>query len=512
MKIVLQYRSAHPDTKSIPPEILSSIYSIVIIDIINNKRVSNDTAACLVSATGRPFLSIVSPATPRQSTLQSIFRFLLDICHVCHDWRVEAFNNPSLWSTIYYERTLCNAALSFWIERASFQLLDITLYVKSQYKQHVHMDFRFSSRYNVVTREAQFMQAVNLLVNRSQQWRSFTIAAECTFDLMHVIYHLEAIPSAPKLKRLEIRGDEQRCSAMVPNDDEKWYQEYKSFFHGSHPLLSDVHLYCVPNSWCQGKFASSVRIFGIQSGSPKHMQGDKSLETMLRQADMLHTLSVQADRLYVFSNEGVHLPFLTRLDIEFTDAEFALSFFSAIRPTNLRVLSLSLADDDFSSVLDEISCRTRAENMLGGVEELIVTNLNASALSMDTFLRQLVAVQQITFMITFVGYKTFFKQLMSNAVLLLSADLPFDPRSAESSIFCPKLSAFFSRGLSGAELVDLVEARHKIGRPLDEVHMTMDDFIRPEEHSWLSAQVPRFSSNRYMFVIPERRFNRWYHL
>lgn len=489
----------------IPPEIISSIFSAGITEIIDaDKYASDDAPACLVSAIGIHLLPPARPANLPRAKPQTILHFLIAVCHVCRDWRATAFNNPFLWSTIRFDRTISVTALSFWVARTSSHLLNITLHVNHTILYaHVHPGLRRVPRLNYVERDAQLMGALDILEACSQRWRSLTIAAKCTFDLMHIIHRIENIRAAPKLQLLELRGDYQRCGAMVPDEDITWYRQPKLFFQGSHPLLSDVRLYCVPTSWCQGSHASSVHVFCLESKSPDHVQGDESLDIMLKQAGMLHTLSVTAKRSYVFS-EGVHLPFLTRLDVAFTNAEFALDLLSAIHSTKLQVLSLSLADDDFSSVLDQLSERSPAVNMLGSVEELIVKNLNANALSMDEFLRQLVSVQRVTVITTSAGPRTFYKRLLSNALLILSPDFPLEDDVIGVPLFCPKLSTFFSCGLTGAELVELVAARQKTGHPLGEVHMTIDDFIQPEDRSWLSAHVPQFSSHRCLCTEPWR--------
>lgn len=495
-----QYASLEHNTIMIPPEILSSIFSIAIMDITDaDKCTADHETACITSALGRPIICTVRSKTrSRGSTPQSLFKFLLIVCHVCHEWRTQVLNNPSLWSTIQYDRNICDAALSFWVMRASGQALNITLHLIPEH-DHIQWGYRHSSHTNLVRRDTRLLQALNILIARSHRWRSLTVTARCTFDLMNVIQRLESVPFVPTLERFVIRGEELECTSMISSEDERWFKQPKVFFQGSHPVLCDFRLYCVPTSWCDASTSSLLRVLCIESGHSNNSQGDDSLDALLRCADNLHTLSITSDRSYVFSNGGVHLPFLTRLDVEFTDSEFAFNFFSGIRTTNLTTLSLSLADDDFSIVLEHLSRRPPTENILGRVENLIIKNLNSSVASMDVFISRLTSVRRITFLTTFIGYKTFFKRLVLNATAPQPIDEPQQDYFAtpKDRAVCPMLSTFISCGLTGTELVDLVQVRQNIGHPLNQLHMTMDDYIHPHDLSWLSKNVQTFSSRFY---------------
>lgn len=508
--IRLQYKSFDFSATVIPPEVLSSIFTLAIADITAaNEHTSKEGTADILSAVGKPLISAVrsiyGSSKAQNIRTQSILQFLLVVCHVCHEWRTETLNNSSLWSTIHYDRNINDDALSFWIARASTQPLDIQLYLSPEHDHHIQWGYRHSSHVNIAKRDTRLMRALNILATHCEQWRSLTVIAKCTFDLMHVVHHLESITSAPQLGHLEIRGDQQECISMISGDDERWYKRPKVFFQGSHPILNDVRLYCVPTTWCNQNLSSYLHAFSIESGPPNRAQRDETLDVLLKGADKLHTLSVKADRSYIFSNGGIHLPFLTRLDVEFTDAEFALDFLSAIQTSNIKVLYLALSDDDFSAVLEQISRRSSDEDLLSKVEDLIIRNLNASIISMNMFLRRLVSVRRITFMTTFIGYKIFFKSLVANGILPQALDVHSDLRSSDTTVFCPMLSTFFSCGLTGSEVMDLVKARRSIGHPLDEVHITMDDYVHPNDHSWLCKEVRNFSSRSYYNAIRNMR-------
>lgn len=479
-----------------PNEILSAIFFIAVLDLATHLTGALAySIEPLISAYQQQLLSPITTTSCRPHTLpQSPLHFLSTLQLVCQAWSSVVNMDPTLWSNVRLDRATQVRSMSHWMKKSSAQPLDIVVDLTSSDADHVRYGYRHSSHRDTSRRNAALCASLDVLTSQATRWRSFTVVATCSFDMMLVIHRIENIASAPLLETLEIRADKLECMALVPADEIRWYQNPKKFFNGDHPLLERVELYGVPSVWGEHELAPFVRTACIESDMSANDGRDATLQSLLKNAYRMTTLSVKANRSYIFSDEVVHLPSLNRLDIEFWDAEFAFDFVSAISAKNLKILSLALADDDFTGVLHSMTLPTTLDNnILQNIVILILKDVQASQSSIDDFLDCLKNVTSISFITNFIGYKGIFKRLATNASLISSKG---QHRTKVATLFCPKLSTIYCRGFSAGDLRTLVFDRIRAGCPLKEIHMTLDDYAHPDDREWLSANVSNFSCTK----------------
>lgn len=479
-----------------PNEILSAIFFIAVLDLATHLTGSlSNSIEPLVSAYGQQLISPITTTSPKPYRFpQSPLKFLSTLQLVCHAWNLVVNTDPTLWSNVRLNRATQVQPMAYWLRKSLTQPLNIVIDLTSSDIDHVRFGYRHASHRDTARRNAALCASLDVLTSHAARWQSFTVIATCSFDMVLIIHHIENINSAPLLKTLEIRADKLECMSLVPEDEIRWYQNPKKLFNGVHPLLEQVELYGVPSVWGEHDLAPFVRTACIESGMSANDGRDGSLQALLKNACRMTTLSIKANRSYIFSDQVVHLPALNRLDLEFWDADFAYDFVSAIGAKNITILSLALADDDFSGVLHSMTLPfTPNHNILQNIVTLILKDVQASPSSIDDFLVCLTNVNSITFITNFIGYRGIFKRLAMNASLVSSQN----QHQTKLTLYCPKLSTIYCRGFSADDLRTFVFDRIKAGHPLKELHMTLDDYAHRNDREWLSSNVPVFSCTKF---------------
>lgn len=385
---------------------------------------------------------------------------IMTLTRVCSRWRSVLVSDSRLWSNIYCDTRLSTHDLIRWLTISSDVHLNLTLDTTLGRRDH-YKTVPACKKTHTTIRNSSFLPCVlPVLARFISRIKSLTIFSICSSETSVIMDFLETIPSADNIRYLSITSYHSDCAPFLFSDGSAQLIRPRLPFHGVHPKLERIQMHNVPAAWFHPHHISLIT--SLYTSYFECSIDVPSATGVLRHGNNIKSLSI-GPYWPTLDIAPMEISTLTRLDVEFSNAESTSAFFRNISLPNLLTLTLRLNFPNADSCLTHaFGRRANGETPLHGVSTLVLRKIKAKQRALENFLSSLPNLQHIVFPHgSTATYRPIIQRLLTNA------DRAFADRS--HNLLCPRLSRISTLEVKGTCLDRLIQSRNRVGHAVLEV-------------------------------------------
>ncbi|OCH86387.1 hypothetical protein OBBRIDRAFT_242419 [Obba rivulosa] len=443
--------------------------------------------------------------------------FEILVSHVCQRWRGIALDTPALWSTIDFDEEEPFPKAKTYLERSKGAPLVISVDCSETDEDED------DEKSGVENRELERWKKISeLIIPHVAHWRTFELIVSDYRLMHHALSQLGRCPSAPMLEGLLLyHHDDNDDVEEFPYPHLR--EQNFVLFNGNTPKLSHVVLWGVHLNWAKSTFLRNLINFELHYHAFDVRPSYRDFARILKDSpdlkvlslvasgpagtpvDWLESITEAAEEAAAAGGSGkgkdiseapiaapittLHLPSITDLSICYHEPEYILPLIERLALPNLTRLEMDFEDADFT---DFINCLiaphpVTGKPLVGGLEELCIKNLPCEKQAVADLYG---AVPNLTSL-----NLSFYYLTEEWYHYLLDAPSSSGGSSAlGNNLFLPRLTELITSGLSGAQMRLLVESRRAKGAPLKHVAMNQEDDVDEFFEEWLKNNVEQFET------------------
>ena len=246
-------------------------------------------------------------------------------------------------------------------------------------------------------------------------------------------------------------------------------------FHANTPRLRFLSLFEAALDWegCIPMFTHLQKL-ELAHHSPDRCPTYEAFQKMTLSCKDLH-LRHSGPVPLPSSGDITELPLLQDFTLAVHEARYAEELYPLLRIPNVTRLVLDCSEEDYSSFGQMLAHgNQREKSLLSRLKELRVDGLPCSKATKTEMVQQMGLLHTLQ-LYSFDEESEFLEVLMEAA--------------GENGAHCPKLKKVLTRSVPGNTMREFVEARKKLGVPVESVFMAKHDDVDKDEHEWLKNNV-----------------------
>lgn len=426
--------------------------------------------------------------------------FQVLVSHICKRWREVAVESPVLWTNISFTEAPPFDRSRIWIERSKGLPLNIDIDCTAP-DEDESLDTKEDPDPEDEMEDVEplprissdnLTQIFDIIVPYALHWRSLVVTVKIP-DYMHtVLKRLSACQSAPLLEILELYyyedfDDFEEFGPPPPTALKEWFL----LFNGDAPNLQHVAFWGVPVLW-SSPFLSGLKDLELACHRNDIRPSWSEFAHILRASPDLTTLTLsqsgpsgEPGDWPSVNEDQVELPSLENLVLAFQPPEYISPLLRLISTPNLISLALDFDDADYSSFARQLASPVegKSKSLLAGLENLKIAGLPCDLKTMDLMYEELSNLRSINLNCSFLDNQFFYK--LSGPIVSTTTAVKSSTLTATTRLYCPRLEAISTTGISGDTMRKFVEARRAAGHPIKRVYMGEDDEMDPKDEKWL---------------------------
>ncbi|KAH6912928.1 hypothetical protein BKA70DRAFT_1265522 [Coprinopsis sp. MPI-PUGE-AT-0042] len=458
--------------------------------------------------------------------------FEILVSHVCRHWREAAVTARELWSRIEFTSPLQWEMYETYLERAKAHPLTLNIN---------------GSRYNGFSAR-QILRIFDMLVPLASQWHRVYICMSRHAYMEYVLKRLHEIPAAPTLETIHMH-DEEVCDGFIGLDPPVGLMKSPLTlpFHGNAPNLRSIDLRGVHVDWdAATPLFANLKQFNLAF----HIERPsfKMFATYLRNAPRLELLELNTSGPcarhiplpspgytppivegrggaegvdpWAWHSYPIEVPSLRELSLSGHEPDYAHALAQAFFFPNLKSISLSYPDGDFTDTMMAYATPTQRGSSRRSVFQLIDSLQLFELDHVDTgarnaMLEALVGLKNLCLGDVNAYYgglvRDFWEALYQNTLSVHKekgegSNKPVTKQEGVGSeanipakLLLPHLSTIQARGIDGRAIGMFVEGRKSLGLSLKTIMLHSESEVSYMDKRWLRTNVEEL----VYFVYPD---------